>query len=76
MNTLTITIRHVDGSLTPPRNEPESILHKLKALQDRGLEGKRLINELLTDDWAAPPQVVHISGVVDGKRVDISLHYD
>ncbi len=40
----------------------DEIIVRLKELQSQGLAGKRLINELITDDWGPPPKFIEITG--------------
>lgn len=52
-------------------------LVRLKKLEDAGYSGKRLIHELITDDWGPPPNMIVISGTDDaGKRIHKILEYD
>jgi hypothetical protein len=76
MSNVTVSVRLVDGGLQEWQEGPD-LLVRLQNLRRRGLEGKQLIHELLTDDWAAPPRVVIISGVApDGQRLeDILIPY-
>ena len=76
MNSVTVSIHLVNGGLQEFRERP-GFLERLRVLQARGVEGKALIGQLITDDWAAPPRVVIISGVgPDGQRLeDILIPY-
>jgi hypothetical protein len=48
-------------------------LSELSSLQAQGFSGKELIQCLLTDDWAAPPLMVDISG--PGLDTPLSIPY-
>jgi hypothetical protein len=55
----------------------DDFLRKLAALEARGLKGKALINDLITDDWAAPPNFITITGShPDGRRINRVISYD
>jgi len=66
---ITVSIRLVDGGLQEFREGP-GFLERLRSLQARGVQGKALIEQLISDDWAAAPEVVIISGVADGEPID------
>ena len=71
-----ISIRFIDGSYDDWQ-EPVSVLDKLKELERNGYTGRSLIDELITDDWAAPPVNVRLEGKgSNGGIVDITLSYD
>jgi hypothetical protein len=73
---LNIQIRHIDGSLNE-YSEKESILRDLKILQEQGYEGKELINQLISDDWAAPPTSLKLSGTdANGAGINIEIFYE
>ena len=76
MASLTARVHLVDGGLMKiPLNQ--DFLGKLKRLQARGLQGKALVHQLLTDDWGVPPVVIVITGTApDGSLVDLSIPYD
>lgn len=72
---LRVTTRHVDGSMCE-FDVGQELLDALRDLQAQGLEGKRLIHQLLTDDWAAPPVLVDITGIDDaGQVVEVRIPY-
>jgi|GEM_PF-1389974 len=55
----------------------ESVYLRLLELRRDGLDGMALVEELLTDDWGAPPYKVRIVGRLDdGTEVDESIHCD
>jgi len=70
-----ITIRFVDGSLDE-FEESDHFLLRMNALQMHGYKGKKLINELITDDWGPSPLLVEIKGIKeDGTKVDLTIPY-
>lgn len=72
---LHVSIPTVDGGLQE-FSEPDSIITRLAILRRNGYEGKELVHELLTDDWAAPPVGVRITGTLeDGTRVNEYVPY-
>ncbi|HEY4306545.1 MAG TPA: hypothetical protein VGM82_18865 [Gemmatimonadaceae bacterium] len=74
--TIQVAISYVDGGYSE-QDYDASIVTRLRELQAKGLTGKRLVDRLLTDDWAAPPTIVELKGVApDGSAVDIRLAYD
>jgi hypothetical protein len=76
MASLVAKVRHVDGSLS---EFPLSVsyLDKLHRLQAQGLKGKDLVDELLTNDWRAPPLIVDLLGQqADGTPVRIKIPYE
>ena len=71
-----VSIPLVNGGLLEYEETP-SLLEKLRTLQARGLQGKALIHELLTDDWGAPPKWVTISGTApDGEAINVRIFYE
>lgn len=56
-----IIIRFVDGGLQE-YNENPLFYKRYEILLKNGLNGKKLIHELITDDWGAPPIAVYIDG--------------
>lgn len=74
--TLKISVYLVNGGMQEWK-ESNSFHQKLLLLQKRGLSGKQLIHELLTDDWGVPPSTIKIQGKLSsGLSVDESLFYD
>jgi len=61
MSTVLVKIHFANGDFQEFTKGPE-FLSELSSLQAQGLSGKDLIQCLLTDDWAAPPLVVEITG--------------
>ncbi len=49
----------VDGS-RHDYEEDQNLMVRLKQLQSQGLEGRKLVDALLTDDWGPPPKWVTI----------------
>ena len=56
-----VEIRLADGAYHEFAGDPE-LYNKLLALQAGGFQGKELIDQLLANDWSAPPTVVTIYG--------------
>lgn len=76
MSAITVTIRLVDGGFQEFTKGPE-ILKELESLQREGLAGRQLIDNLISDDWAAPPSFVSISGLDErGKKVTHTIAYE
>jgi len=61
MTTVLVKIHFADGSFQEFAKGAEFLLD-VSSLQAQGFSGKQLIHRLLTDDWAAPPLVVEITG--------------
>jgi hypothetical protein len=75
MNKIRVAVHLVDGGLLEFAEGME-FLRELDSLQSQRLAGKELIHELLTDDWAAPPRVVEISGTApDGTDFNVLIPY-
>lgn len=76
MNTITVSIRLINGGFHEFTKGPE-ILQKFKSLQLEGYSGRPLIDNLITDDWGAPPVVVTISGTDEnGNKVVHTIPYE
>lgn len=76
MSAIKVTIRLVDGGFQEFTKGPE-ILKELESLQREGFAGRQLINNLISDDWGAPPSVVTISGIDEnGKKVTHTIAYE
>lgn len=74
-HSLSISVRLVDGSLALFDAEPD-ILERLNTFQLQGLEGKKLIDKLLSDDWGPPPLFVEIKGnSISGDKINIKIPY-
>jgi hypothetical protein len=72
---LRISVPRVDGSLQD-FDETADLMYRYVSLVERGFTGKRLVDELFTDDWGCPPRMVCITGTgPDGKDVDIVIPY-
>jgi hypothetical protein len=56
-----ISVKHVDGGWSE-WDAPAEIIDTLRALEAEGFKGKALIHKLITDDWGAPPLMVHDYG--------------
>ena len=71
-----IKIFFVDESITEYDVIDPNFSKRLKKLQESGYKGKELINNLISDDWAAPPRTVRIIGSDsnDGS-IDIRINY-
>lgn len=70
-----ITVYYVDGSMSE-LDEPNSIIEKLYSLEHSGLNGKSLINSLITDDWGCPPKFVSIKGIYENKEFKKVISYE
>ncbi len=72
---INIRIYHVDSSMSE-WEEDEAIIDTLNELMALGYEGKELVNQLLTDDWGAPPRSVILTGTREnGEEINIALKY-
>jgi len=72
---ITVSIHFVDGGFQELRKGSDFLV-RLRSLQARGVEGKALINQLISDDWAAPPSAAVVSGIgPDGERIKIVIPY-
>ena len=70
-----VAISFVDGSYDEWSEGPE-LLDRLGALQAQGFAGKTLIDQLLTDDWGAPPARVVLTGTdAAGQPFEHTLGY-
>lgn len=75
LSSISISVCLVDGSLAQFDADP-GIIERLNELQARGLQGKKLIHELLSDDWGLPPLSIEISGhSAIGELIDIKIPY-
>jgi hypothetical protein len=72
MTTVLVKIHFANGDFQEFTKGPE-FLSELSSLQAQGFSGKELIQCLLTDDWAAPPLMVDISG--PGLDTPLSIPY-
>jgi hypothetical protein len=76
MTSLKVEVRRVDGSLQEFPGDSD-LLYRLNMLLEQGLEGKRLADELFTDDWGPPPILLTISGIDSkGSPVHFSISYN
>jgi hypothetical protein len=76
MNEVTVSIRLIDGGFHE-YTTGTAILEELRAFEQQGLSGRSLIDNLISDDWGAPPTSVTISGKdEDGKDFVQSISYD
>ena len=74
-NSVTITVELVDGRRREWQVDPR-FLAAFRGLRQRGINGRRLIDELITDDWPVVPRLVTISGVdADGERIVYRIPY-
>lgn len=72
---LKVSASLVNGGLQES-DEADSIIEQLSSLRREGYEGRALVNELITDDWGAPPVGVRITGTLeDGTIVDEYIPY-
>jgi hypothetical protein len=74
-NSVTLTVELVDGRRRQWQVDPR-FLAAFRGLRQRGINGRRLIDELITDDWPVVPRLVTISGVdADGERIVYRIPY-
>ena len=66
----TVSISFVDGS-RQDFDEDDSFVQRLRSLQKQGLEGRELIDKLISDDWGPPPRFV----TIHGPDVDLTIPY-
>ncbi|TFW27758.1 hypothetical protein [Massilia horti] len=71
MSEINVSIRFVDGGLQEYAKDLD-FLSRLHLLQSQGLAGKRLVHELISDDWGPPPRSVEVWGK-DAKGQDFSI---
>ena len=70
-----VSIKLVDGGLQE-YTEGDCFVSRLDSLQRQGYEGKKLVHELITDDWGAPPIYVDITGTTSkGTAINIRIPY-
>jgi hypothetical protein len=65
MASVQVQVTYADGNSSEDTYASD-LLDRYDALTKRGLGGKALVHELLTDDWAAAPRLV----VIEGQRAD------
>jgi hypothetical protein len=70
-----ISIRMVDGGLNE-FDENNEIIQKLIELENIGLCGKNLIDNLITDDWGVPPKSVKLSYMQNNEKIEKIIFYD
>lgn len=69
-----VSIILVDG--IQELKENDSFVSHLDQLKSQGYQGKSLINQLITDDWGAPPLYIKISGTTSkGQEVNEHIRY-
>jgi hypothetical protein len=67
----------VDNSYRDDWRFSDAQYARLERLEREGYKGKHLINEWITDDWAAPPIRLKLTGTLtDGRRIDRTIGYD
>jgi hypothetical protein len=72
---VTITVEMADGRRREWQVGPP-FLSALRRLLQRGINGKGIIDALITDDWPVVPRVVMISGVDEnGERIMFRIPY-
>ena len=71
MTAVTVEASLVDGGAQTFTFGSEFLV-KLRQLEAAGLTGRALINELITDDWSAPPRGIRITAA----GVDRWIPYD
>jgi hypothetical protein len=74
--TVKVYVKFADGGARDWQT-PQQILATYSKLHGDGLSGKKLIDELFSDDWAAPPQLVVLSWTnSDGQSSEIVIPYE
>jgi hypothetical protein len=63
--TVKVAIEYADGSYSED-DLPLGILAKYDRLVQQGLDGRALVDKLITDDWASPPVRVVMTFFGDG----------
>lgn len=75
MDQISYLVTRVDGSQQLIEGDPRD-LQLFRDLTAQGYTGRRLLDELITDDWGAPPAYVIISTrPADGAPASISIRY-
>lgn len=76
MDRISYLVTRVDGSQQLIEGESDD-LRRFRDLTAQGYTGRRLLDELITDDWGAPPAFVVISThPAGGSPIAISVRYD
>lgn len=71
-----VTISFVDGGLEK-FEEDDAFIKRMDDLKYQGYEGRSLIHELITDDWAASPVYIKIIGITTkGKKISEHIAYE
>lgn len=75
MNEVYVSISFADGSAQEYEAD-RAFLSRLLRLQEQGLKGKRLVHELISDDWGPPPRSVEILGKDEsGQEFKVQIPY-
>ena len=73
MPRVNVTIEFVDGSRSEAQYGP-ALMDRYRELLAQKLDGRRLVNELLTDDWGTPPTSLTLAGIAaDAKPFKIHI---
>ncbi len=71
-----VSIHLINGDLQELL-ENDNFISRLDTLQRQGYKGKVLVNELITDDWGAPPVYVQITGTTSGgAEINVRIPYN
>lgn len=66
-----VEISFVDGSARPPLHKGDEFYRQFKSMKGEGFDGREIVFELISDDWAAPPSGIRVVGTLeDGTRID------
>lgn len=70
-----VSVRFVDGGFQE-WTKGQEFVRLYERFSSEGLTGRRLIDTLISDDWAAPPSSVTISGTrSSGLPFEVTIPY-
>ena len=73
MPRVTVTVEFVDGSRSEAQYGP-ALMGRYSELLAQGLDGRRLVSELLSDDWGPPPTSVTLAEIgADAKPFKVRI---
>ncbi len=74
MAAVTVRVDYADGTVSQA-HYPADLLDRYDAIVQRGLSGKALVWELLSDDWPFKPKTVAIEGTRrDGTPFKVRIY--